>query len=62
MNTMVFKVKIRANLKLREDEYLEGMMAGFLESYPQIKGFVWERIDEDHIQILMWGEDDDGHN
>jgi len=58
MNTIVVKVKTVRNLQLNDDEFVEDCMAALLEQHPQIKGYMYERISDEHIQIMMWGDID----
>lgn len=45
------------NPKLSDDVIVDECMERLISAYPQIDGYTFERIDDMHIQILMWGND-----
>lgn len=56
VNQVLFKVKTTKNLKLSDDEFVEDVMNKLVTNYPQVKGYMYERVGPEHIHILMWGE------
>lgn len=57
MAELLVKVKTVSNPKLNDDMVVNECMERLAENYPEIEGWVFERIDDAHIQILMWGDD-----
>lgn len=57
MENLLVRVKTRSNLKLNDDEFVDECMSLLTDKYPQITDWVWERLDDQHIQIMMWGQD-----
>lgn len=56
MAELLVRVKTSSNRKLDDDEVVNECMERLVENYPEIDGWVFERVDDAHIQILMWGD------
>jgi hypothetical protein len=53
---MFMQVRTRKNMMLSDDEYVTDMMDSLMEEYPEVRGYVWDRMDNEFINIIMWGE------
>lgn len=49
------KVNTTKNKRLDDDTFVEECMRLLTEQYPSIEGYTYERVDEDAIQLLIWG-------
>lgn len=56
MKTLLVRVKTHRNPKLDDDVIVEECMAALMEQHPSITGYTYERVGEQVIQILMWGD------
>ena len=52
---LLMSVRTVENPKLKDDAFVDDCMAKLMEKYPQITDYQWERVDDRHINILMWG-------
>lgn len=56
MKDLMMKVTITQNPELQDDEVVSECMDKLMNLYPQIRGYMFERVTKDHINILMWGD------
>lgn len=56
MKSLLVKVRTHKNPKLDDDKVVEECMAALQEQHPSITGYTYERVGDQVIQILMWGD------
>lgn len=56
MENVLMKIKTKQNDKLNDEEFVVECMDSLIERYPAIKGYVYERLNPDYIQLLIWGD------
>jgi hypothetical protein len=56
LNDLLLQVRTKENMLLSDDEYVTSMMDAMMDKYPQIVGYTWERMDDEFINILLWGD------
>lgn len=50
------RVRAVENIKLKDDEFVAECMLKLQQEYPQIDGYMFERVDDNYIQIMIYGE------
>lgn len=55
MNTLLFSITTSPDNRYTDEELVSECMNGLMARWPEIAGYQWER-DDDHINILMWGD------
>lgn len=56
MGQCLIRIKTTENQKLSDDGFVSECMLKLQEEYPQIEGYLFERVDEECIQIMVYGE------
>lgn len=56
MKHVLFKVKIHNNPELSDDRIVEDIMNRLMADYPQVKGYQYERVSPEQMNILLWGD------
>lgn len=55
MAELLFKVNTSKNKEMSDDEFVEHCMGKLMAKYPEISSYMYERVDEEVIHILLWG-------
>lgn len=56
MTELLFKVNTSKNQDISDEDFVKDCMKRLMEKYPQVRSYMYERVDEDHIHILLWGD------
>lgn len=52
----MMQIRTRANPSLSDDGVVKECMDRLMAEYPQITGYQYERVGDEFINILMWGD------
>ncbi len=57
MQNMLVRIRTVKNIELSDDKFVAECMDRLQAKYPQVTGYNFERVGEEHINILFWGEE-----
>jgi hypothetical protein len=56
MENLLMRVKTTNNPKLSDDQIVHECMERLIEQYPCIESYIFERYNDEYINILMYGD------
>jgi len=55
MQNVLMRIRAKDNPKLVDDIFVEQCMTALRRQYPMVKGYMYERVDDEYIQVLIYG-------